>query len=66
MARARQRNPQELKRSRASEIQTNRDKGLVFSSDFYHETYGKTQSNEQQNKAKPADDEAEGLDNPDE
>ena len=66
VARARQRNPQELKRSRASEIKTNREQGLVFSSDFYHETYGKSQSNEQQNKTKPADDEAEGLDNPDE
>lgn len=66
VARARQRNPRELKFSRASEIKTNREQGLVFSSDFYHETYGKTQSDEQQNKAKPADDEAKGLDNSDE
>ncbi|MCY1444893.1 phage portal protein, lambda family [compost metagenome] len=64
VARARQRNPQELKRSRASEIKTNREQGLVFSSDFYHEIYGKTQTDEQPKK--PVVDEAESLDNPDE
>ncbi|MNG19849.1 hypothetical protein D3C84_1040550 [compost metagenome] len=60
VARARQRNPQELKRSRTSEIQTNREKGLVFSSDFYHEIYGKTPTNEQPKK--PASDDATGVD----
>ncbi len=41
VARARGRNPQELKRARAAEIETNREKGLVFSSDAYHQFYGK-------------------------
>src|SRR5690606_13047452 len=36
VARARGRNPQELKRSRIAEIKTNREEGLVFSSDAYH------------------------------
>lgn len=46
VARARQRNPQELKRSRESEIATNREKGLVFSSDAYHQFYGKNKPDE--------------------
>ncbi|QJD58192.1 phage portal protein [Pseudomonas sp. gcc21] len=36
VARARGRNPQELKRSRVAEIKTNRAEDLVFSSDAYH------------------------------
>jgi len=40
VARARGRNPQELKRSREAEIRVNREKGLVFSSDAYHELSG--------------------------
>lgn len=36
VARARGRNPQELKKSRAAEVKTNRELGLVFSSDAYH------------------------------
>lgn len=40
VARARGRNPQELKKSRKAEIDENREKGLVFSSDPYHEFYG--------------------------
>ena len=36
VARARGRNPQELKKSRASEIKQNRELGLVFSSDAAH------------------------------
>ena len=42
VARARGRNPQELKKSRIAEIHTNREKGLVFSSDAYHQYYAKT------------------------
>lgn len=42
VARARGRNPQELKRSREAEIKTNRAKGLVFGSDAYHQYYAKT------------------------
>lgn len=64
VARARQRNPQELKRSREAEIQTNRDKGLVFSSDAYHQYYGKNQPNEQATKS--AADAAKGVDRDDE
>lgn len=37
VARARGRNPQELKRNRIAEIKTNREAGLVFSSDAYHQ-----------------------------
>ncbi|MFJ7111299.1 phage portal protein [Pseudomonas sp. NPDC098740] len=68
VCRARGRNPQELKRTRAAEIQTNRDDGLVFSSDFYHEIYGKTQANEQAKtkEKKPAADETGGVDGGDE
>lgn len=40
VARARGRNPQELKRSREAEIRFNREHGLVFSSDAYHDTKG--------------------------
>lgn len=40
VARARGRNPQELKKSREAEITENREKGLVFSSDAYHDHYG--------------------------
>ena len=36
VARARGRNPQELKKTRTSEIKHNREEGLVFSSDHYH------------------------------
>jgi lambda family phage portal protein len=39
LARARGRNPQELKRNRESEIAHNREAGLVYSSDAYHEYY---------------------------
>lgn len=46
VARARQRNPQELKRARAAEVATNREQGLVFSSDYYHSVYGKNRRNE--------------------
>ncbi|MEQ5770012.1 phage portal protein [Halomonas sp. H33-56] len=40
VARARGRNPDELKASREDEVLINREKGLVFSSDAYHEHYG--------------------------
>jgi lambda family phage portal protein len=40
VARARGRNPQELKKSRESEIKTNREKDLVFSSDAGHSVAG--------------------------
>lgn len=54
VARARGRNPQELKRSRTAEITTNRAKGLVFSSDAYHQFYGKVTVNaETKSKTKP-------------
>ena len=36
VARARGRNPQELKKSRAAEIALNRELGLIFSSDAAH------------------------------
>jgi capsid protein len=41
VARARGRNPQELKRTRTAEIQTNRDAKLVFTSDAFHRYYAK-------------------------
>lgn len=41
VARARGRNPQELKKSRASEIKANKEQGLVFSSDYAHSVSGK-------------------------
>ena len=47
MARSRGRNPSELKASRKSEIAANRADDLVFSSDAYHEYYGRNQPNEQ-------------------
>lgn len=49
VARARGRNPQELKKSRASEVRTNRDEGLVYSSDAYHRFYG-AKDNAEKNK----------------
>ncbi|WP_085590864.1 phage portal protein [Pseudomonas sp. B14(2017)] len=51
MARSRGRNPSELKASRKSEIADNRANDLVFSSDAYHEYYGRNQPNEQTKKA---------------
>lgn len=45
VARSRGRHPQELKRSRTAEIKTNREDELVFSSDAYHQFYGKNQAN---------------------
>lgn len=64
VCRARGLNPQEMKRTRTAEVKTNRDAGLVFSSDFYHEIYGKTQSNEQakDKEKKRAADDPEGDD----
>lgn len=50
VARARGRNPQELKKAREAEIKTNRDKGLVFSSDAYHKFYAKEDSQSAQAK----------------
>ena len=46
VARSRQRNPSELKASRVSEIAANRENGLVYSSDYYHQIYGKNQPND--------------------
>jgi len=40
VARARGRNPQELKKSREAEIRVNRENGLVFSSDAYYDLKG--------------------------
>lgn len=64
VARARQRNPQELKRSRIAEILANRAAGLVYSSDAFHQFYGKNQTNEPAEKT--AADAAKGLDQSDE
>lgn len=50
MARSRGRNPSELKASRKSEIADNRANGLVFSSDAYHDYYGRNQPNDQSTK----------------
>lgn len=47
VARARQRNPQELKTSRTSEVRRNREDELVFSSDAFHQYYGKGTGNGQ-------------------
>jgi len=58
LARARGRNPQELKRQREAEIQHNRERGLVFSSDAYHEHYSGGDDAEQSK----GDDDAEGSD----
>lgn len=57
VCRARGRNPQELKKSRESEINANREKGLVFSSDAYHRYYASAGAN---NEAKRTFDEPEG------
>lgn len=54
MARSRGRNPAELKASRKAEIAANRADDLVFSSDAYHEYYGRNQPNEQTKKAPKA------------
>jgi len=40
LARARGRNPSELKKNREAEIRHNREHGLVFSSDAFHDHYG--------------------------
>ncbi|MGQ7245465.1 phage portal protein [Salinicola sp. V024] len=53
VARARGRNPQELKQSREDEIAENREKGLVFSSDAYHENYGGKNGADQYGNTKP-------------
>lgn len=55
VARSRQRNPSELKASRMAEIAKNRENGLVFSSDYYHQTYGVKQGNEPTESAQPGD-----------
>jgi lambda family phage portal protein len=65
VARARQRNPQELKRSRTAEIETNRANELVFSSDAYHEFYGKNKADEK-TKKKGVPDRTPGVDHDDE
>lgn len=48
VARARGRDPQELKTSRIAEIKRNREEGLVFSTDSYHRFYGDSQNDDQQ------------------
>ncbi len=60
VARARGRNPQELKQSREAEIKTNREKELVFSSDAFHKYYGKKEV--QSAAADQTDDAAKGHD----
>lgn len=54
VARSRQRNPSELKASRLAEVAANREDGLVFSSDYYHQIYGKNQPNDDE-KQRAAD-----------
>jgi lambda family phage portal protein len=54
VARSRQRNPSELKASRKAEVAANREDGLVFSSDYYHQIYGKNQPNDDE-KQRTAD-----------
>ncbi|MBX9754651.1 MAG: phage portal protein [Pseudomonadaceae bacterium] len=44
VARARGRNPQELKKSREAEIKHNRAEGLIYSSDAYHQFYAKQEA----------------------
>lgn len=66
VARARQRNPQELKRSRLAEIETNRENGLVYSSDAYHQFYGKNETNDPAKKSASAADGPSGTDHGDE
>ncbi|UCP00911.1 phage portal protein [Metapseudomonas lalkuanensis] len=56
VARARGRNPQELKKSREAEIKHNREQGLVFSSDAYHKFYGKGGANGQPSQTDDPDD----------
>lgn len=51
VARARGRNPQEMKKNRAAEIKTNREEGLVFSSDAYHQYYGAKENAETTKRA---------------
>lgn len=60
VARSRQRNPSELKASRTAEIAANRENGLVFSSDYYHQMYGKNQPNDEAKQR--AADAATGVD----
>lgn len=55
VARARGRNPQELKKARTAEIKTNRDQGLVFSSDAFHQHYGKQEALDAQPQKEGAD-----------
>ncbi|WP_122423308.1 phage portal protein [Pseudomonas viridiflava] len=64
VARARGRNPQELKRGRIAEVETNREEGLVFSSDAFHEMYGKNQPDEKTKSTKKPDavDDPPGVD----
>lgn len=50
VSRARGRNPQELKKAREAEVKTNREKGLVFSSDAYHKFYAKEDSQSAEEK----------------
>lgn len=57
VARARGRNPQELKRSRTAEIKTNREEGLVFGSDAYHKFY----ANQEAPNAQPQEGGATGA-----
>lgn len=64
VARSRQRNPSELKASRTAEVAANRKSGLVFSSDYYHQIYGKNQPNDDEKQR--AADAATGVDKPDE
>lgn len=54
VSRARGRNPQELKKSRASEIKSNRADELVFSSDAYHQHYAKGGANGQPSQTENA------------
>jgi lambda family phage portal protein len=64
VARSRQRNPSELKASRKAEIAANRENGLVYSSDYYHQIYGRNQPNDDEKQR--AADAATGVDKPDE
>lgn len=61
VARARGRNPQELKTSRTAEIKQNREKGLVFSSDAYHQYYAKDQTTGGADGQPQEDDDAAGA-----
>lgn len=55
VSRARGRNPQELKKARTAEIKTNRDQRLVFSSDAFHQYYGKQEALDAQPQKEGAD-----------